>query len=121
MVVPYVKGMSENYKNICRKHGIKLHFKGGCTIKVPLVHPKDRDTILQKHGVIYRYKCGRVHCEEYIGESDRTFAERFREHMKASHPSMIITTPMAMTSPLKISALWAKRTIILLDPSKKQS
>ena len=38
--------------------------------------------------MIYRYKCGRVDCEEeYIGESGRTFAERFREHMKA--PSAI--------------------------------
>ena len=35
--------------------------------------------------MIYRYKCGRVDCEEeYIGESDRIFAERFREHMRAS-------------------------------------
>ena len=48
------------------------------------MHPKDRDTILQKSGVIYRYKCGRVDCEEeYIGESGRTFAERFREDMRA--------------------------------------
>ena len=38
--------------------------------------------------MIYRYKCGRVDCEEeYIGESGRTFAERFREHMRA--PSAI--------------------------------
>ena len=49
-----------------------------------MVHPKDRDTVLQKNGVIYRYKCGRVDCEEeYFGESGRTFAERFREHMRA--------------------------------------
>ena len=51
------------------------------------VHPKDKDDILQKRGVIYRYKCGRVDCEEeYIGESGRTFAERFREHMKVPSP-----------------------------------
>ena len=64
-----------------------MYFKGGNTIKDLLVHPKDRDTILQKSGVIYRFRCGRVNCEEeYIGESDRTFAERFREHMKAPSP-----------------------------------
>ena len=65
-----------------------MNFKGGNTTKDLLVHPKDRDTILQKSRVIYRFRCGRANCEEeYIGESGRTFAERFREHMKA--PSLI--------------------------------
>ena len=42
----------------------------------------------KKSGVIYRYKCDRVDCdEEYIGESSRTFGERFKEHQKA--PSII--------------------------------
>ena len=37
--------------------------------------------------MIYRYKCGRVDCEEvYIGESGRIFAKRFREHMRAPSP-----------------------------------
>ena len=41
-------------------------------------------TILQKSGVIYRFKCGRV--DKYTGESGRTFAERFRENVRASSP-----------------------------------
>ena len=37
--------------------------------------------------VIYRFRYGRVDCdEEYIGESGRPFAERFGEHMKAPSP-----------------------------------
>ena len=58
---------------------IEMYFKGGNTIKeLP---------VLQKSGVIYRYKCGRVdYEEEYIGESGRTFVERFREHMWAPSP-----------------------------------
>ena len=88
IVVPYIQGMGGSCKNICRKHGVNMYFKGGNTIKDLLVHPKDKDTILQKSGVIYRFKCGRADCrEEYRGESGRTFAERFREHMKA--PSLI--------------------------------
>ena len=64
-----------------------MFFKGGNTIKDLLVHTKGRDTILQKSGVIYRFRCGKVDCiEEYIGASGRTFAERFREHMKAPSP-----------------------------------
>ena len=90
IVVPYVKGIHENCRNICRKHGIEMYLKGGNTIKNLLVHPKDRDTILQKSGVNYRYKCGRVDFEEeYIGESARTFAEKFREHKRPPHPSMM--------------------------------
>ena len=87
IVVPYMKGLSETCKNICRRHGIDLHFKGNNTIRQLLVHPKDKDDILKKSGVIYRYKCDRVDCgEEYIGESGRTFAERFREHLKSPSP-----------------------------------
>ena len=49
--------------------------------------PRDKDHILKKSGVIYRYSCDRVECnEEYIGESARTFAERFKEHQKAPSP-----------------------------------
>ena len=59
------------------------YFMGGSTIKDLLVHPKDKDTILQESGVIYKYKCGRV---DYTGESGRTFEERFREHMRAPSP-----------------------------------
>ena len=87
IVVPYLKGFSERYKNICRKHVIEMYFKGGSTITELLVHPKDKDNILQKGRVIYRYKRGRVDCEEkHIGEPGRTFAERFREHMRAPSP-----------------------------------
>ena len=75
-----MKGLSETCKNICRKHGIEMFFKGAN-------HPKHKDNILKKSGVIYRYKCGRVDCEdEYIMESGRTFAERYREHMRAPSP-----------------------------------
>ena len=64
-----------------------MHFKGVSTIRQLLVHPKDKDNILKKSGVIYRYKCGRVDCEDdYIEESGRTFAERFREHLRPPSP-----------------------------------
>ena len=44
-------------------------------------------TILKFSMVIYRFKCGRVDCdEEYIGESSGSFGERFKEHQKAPSP-----------------------------------
>ena len=76
------------FKNTCKKYGIQVHFKGGKTIRNLLVAPKDKVHITQKSGIIYRFKCDWVECdEEYIGESARTFGERFKEHLK--HPSPI--------------------------------
>ena len=68
-------------------YGVQVFFRGGNTIKNLLMAPKDKDPMMKKSGVIYSYKCGRVECdEEYIGESWRTFAERFKEHQKAPSP-----------------------------------
>ena len=87
MVVPYYKGLSETLKRTCNKHGVQAYFRGGVTIKNLLMAPKDQDPMLKKSGVIYRYKCDRVECdEEYIGESSRTFGERFKEHQKVPSP-----------------------------------
>ena len=111
IMVPYMKGLSETCKNICRRHGIEMHFKGANTIRQLLVHPKDKDDILKKSGVIYRYKCCRVECEdEYIGESGRTFAERFREHLRSPSPIYDHFKATGHEVPLDNSALWEGMT-----------
>ena len=46
IVVPYYQGLSESYKNICKKYGIEVHLKGGHTIK-DLMAPKDEDPLLK--------------------------------------------------------------------------
>ena len=87
IVVPYHQGLSESYKNICKQYGIDVHLKGGQTIKDHLMSPKDKDPINKKSGVIYRFKCDKVDCDdEYIGESARNFEERLKEHLKAPSP-----------------------------------
>ena len=84
MVIPYYKRLSESLKRPCSKHEVQVYFRGGITIKKLLV---DKDPILKKSGVIYRYKCDRVECdEEYIGESSRTFGERFKGRQKVPSP-----------------------------------
>ena len=87
MVVPYHQGLSERIKRSCNKFGVQVFFKGGQTIKNLLMAPKDKDPKTNKSGVIYRFKCSQHGCtEEYIGESARIFAERFKEHQKAPSP-----------------------------------
>ena len=49
--------------------------------------PKDREAKTKQSNIIYCFKCGRTECdEEYIGESARTFEERYKEHIKAPSP-----------------------------------
>ena len=73
--------------------------------------PKDKDPLLKKSGVIYRYKCDRVDCdEEYIGESARNLEERFKEHLKVPSPYMTILTSLAILSLLTVFLYWEERT-----------
>ena len=41
ITVPYNEGLSEAFKNICKRYGIEVHFKSGKTIKDELVAPKE--------------------------------------------------------------------------------
>ena len=87
IVVPYSRGLSESFKNVCVKAGIQVHFKGNNTIKDLLVAPKDRDSITNKGGVIYSNKCDHPGCTMgYIGETGRNFGDRYREHLRAPSP-----------------------------------
>ena len=73
IVVSYYNGLSESMKRTCNKHGEQVYFKGGNTIRNLLMAPKDKDPMLKKSGVIYRYNRDRVECDkEYLGESSRT-------------------------------------------------
>ena len=41
----------------------------------------------QKSGAIYWFQCGDLTCNnEYIGETSRTFNERFKEHLRDPSP-----------------------------------
>ena len=87
MVVPYVQGLEETFKRTCNKKGIQIHFKGSNTIRTLLMAPKDKDTKLQKSGVIYKYKCPQINCpEEYIGENGRGFGDRLKERLRVPSP-----------------------------------
>ena len=87
MVVPYHQGLSESIKKSCKKVGVQVYFKRAQTIKNLLMTPREKNPITKKSEVIYRYKCDEIGCdEEYIEESARTFAERFKGHQKDPSP-----------------------------------
>ena len=81
------QGICESIKNIGKKHGVAVYFKAKQTLKNILVSPKDKDEMANKSSIIYSYCCGEIGCnEEYVGESWRTFGERFKEHLKTPSP-----------------------------------
>ena len=50
-----------------------------------------------KNSVIYSYSCGKIDCnEEYMGESGRTFSERFKEHLRLHPQYLCIKVAVAM-------------------------
>ena len=52
------------------------------------ITPKDKDHLDRKSGAIYRYQCRELTCnEKYIGETSRTFGERYKEHLKEPSPT----------------------------------
>ena len=52
-----------------------------------LVKAKDKDPLDKKSGAIYWYQCEGLVCnDEYIGETSRTFGERYKEHIKELSP-----------------------------------
>ena len=88
IVIPYTQGLCESIKKICGRYGIQTHFKGGSTIKNLLAPPSTKTPWSTKVVPIYWYQCGDLGCDdEYIGETSRTFGERYKEHLKA--PSAI--------------------------------
>ena len=49
--------------------------------------PQDKDPMFNQSGAIYWFKCGDLTCnDEYIGETSRTYGERFKEHLKEPSP-----------------------------------
>ena len=87
IIIPYTPGICGSMKNIGRKYGIAVYFKGNRTLKNILMSPKDKDEMANKSSIIYSYCCGELGCdEEYVGESGRTLGERFKEHMKTPSP-----------------------------------
>ena len=76
IVVPYSKGLSESFRNVCNKVGSSGSFWEDNTIENLLMAPKDKD-ITSKGGVLYRYKYDHPGCRvEYIGETGGTFGDR---------------------------------------------
>ena len=81
VVIPYIKGFSEQLRHIPAKYRVRVFFKGTSTIQSLLMHPKDPIPDAQKTDIIYHWKCPVDNCTvEYIGETNRPLKERVSDH-----------------------------------------
>jgi len=75
MMIPYVAGMSEDIRRVCRKFDIRVVFKSRRTLCLMLTRVKDT---LHKSNVVYCIPCS---CSQvYIGETKRRLQTRLKEH-----------------------------------------
>ena len=81
VVIPYIKGLSEQYRHTLAKYKVRVFFKGTSTIKSLLMHSKDPIQDSQKTDIIYHWKCPANNCTaEYIGLTNRYLKERVLNH-----------------------------------------
>ena len=76
---PYIHGTSERVARVLIKHNINLAHKPIRTLKNELCHVKDKRTVENKAGVVYKLGCN--DCDAvYVGETGRQVKDRMREH-----------------------------------------
>ena len=81
VVIPYIRGLSEQYRCTLAKYRVRVFFKGTSTIKSLLMHPKDPIPDAQETDIIYHWKRPADNCtSEYIGETSRSLKERVSDH-----------------------------------------
>ena len=81
MVIPYVKGMSEQRRRVFGGVGVPVYFKPTNTLRQMLVRPKDPIKKEQVVAPIYSISC--ESCDaSYVGETERSLKARFSEHRR---------------------------------------
>ena len=79
--LPYVAGLGEALRRVCRKHDIRTVFTTMDTLRRQLTRVKDTDPTLKESGVVYRIPCS---CGlAYIGETNRSQETCLKEHQAA--------------------------------------
>ena len=70
MILPYIKGTTEQLKRVLRKHKFMAATKPMFTLRSQLMRAKDALGDLKQSGVVYSITC--EDCDvEYIGETGR--------------------------------------------------
>ena len=83
VVIPYVKGVSEQVRRVMNGKGLKVYFKSINTHRQILVWPKDK--VIKERVICPVYHISCDNCDNsYIGETGRSLKARFMEHRISS-------------------------------------
>ena len=94
VVIPYIKGLSEQYRHALAKYRVRVFFKGSSTITSLLTCPKGPIQDAQKTDIIYHWKCpANNYPAEYIVETNRSLKEFQTTAIKPPAPSETTTSP----------------------------
>ena len=83
VVIPYIKGFSEEVRRVFGNYNIPTYFKPANTLRQLLVRPKDPVEKEKVVGPVYRIQCEMCDAS-YIGETERSLKARFSEHRRPS-------------------------------------
>ena len=87
---PYFPGLSESFKQLFKYTPVQVCFKGQNTIKLMLMHPKDKVDPSLKKDIVYQWSCTKPNCKySYIGETSRSLCEWVKKHSKEGSNSAI--------------------------------
>ena len=91
VIIPYIRGFSEELKRIFGGFRVPTYFKPSNTLRQLLVHPKDPLGKNKVVGPVYKISC--EHCEAtYIGETERSLKARCGEHRRQSSTTSEVST-----------------------------
>ena len=132
VVIPYIKGLSEQYRHTLAKYRVRVFFKGTSTIKSLFMHPKDPIPDAQKTDIIYHLECPANNCTaEYKGETNRSLKEGVSDdriqatiairnhHISTKHPKVKLKDFKIIDRESNTLHHWAKEAlhIFIKDPS----
>ena len=109
VVVPYIRGFSEELKRIFGGFGVPTYFKSSNTLRQQLVHPKDpvgKDKVV---GPVYKISC--EECDAtYVGETERSLKARFGEHRRPSSTTSEVSKHIHTETPTTTSRWRTQRS-----------
>ena len=110
-MLPYMEGVSEDIRRVCRKFGLKVVFRSGLSIRSMLTRVKDTLGMEKRSKVVYQIPCS---CgKKYIGETVRRLETRMKEHRDACQKGALEKSALAEHAwqnhhPIK----WEEATVI---------
>ncbi|XP_068724037.1 uncharacterized protein [Montipora capricornis] len=98
VVMPYIRGFSEELRRILKGYNIPAYFKPSNTLRQLLVRPKDKMNKLQVTGTVYHIPCEDCPAS-YVGETERSFKAQFMEHRRPSSSTSKVSRHIHTTEP----------------------